>query len=212
MLVNDKLKIQATERNSFCLGTYNVRSWGGRSNDTSDCWVTNASNTARLATQADIDILGVQECRIPGVNRIQIVTENGPWTLLHSGHGTKKKFINGVGLLLNRRATKAMIGYHGINERIICANFRIRNSKNMFIVCTYAPTEVAEPINKDEFYESLNEAMKFKRADEIPHVIGDFNARICYRNALSPQVGRNAIGTRTTNNDQDSSISVARTA
>ena len=130
VLVNDKLKIQATERNSFCLGTYNVRSWGGRLNDTSDCWVTNASNTARLATQADIDILGVQECRIPGVNRIQIVTENGPWTLLHSGHGTKKKFINGVGLLLNRRATKAMIGYHGINERIqreICLFASIEN-------------------------------------------------------------------------------------
>ena len=70
----------------------------------------------------------------------------------------------------------------------------------MYAISVYAPTEDTSEKEKDQFYADLEEALKCRPKDEIPHIFGDFNAIIKSAPDLLPIVGENAIGTRTTDN------------
>ena len=118
-----------------------------------------------------LDILGLSEVRWTGQGRFTI----GQATILYSGR--EKDHHQGVGILLNKNAAKALTGWKPVSERIITARFATRHAK-ITVVQVYAPTESASDSEKDSFYEQLQEELNSIPSYDIKLVIGDFNGKI----------------------------------
>jgi len=118
-----------------------------------------------------LDILGLSEVRWTGQGRFT----SGQATILYSGR--EKDHYQGVGILLNKNATKALIGWKPVSERIITARFATRHAK-ITVVQVYAPTESASDSEKDSFYEQLQDELNSIPSYDIKLVIGDFNGKI----------------------------------
>lgn len=76
----------------------------------------------------------------------------------------------GVGLILSKRAKKALLGWKPVNDQIITACFAYGQ--------VYAPMHSTDDMAKDEFYKKLQNVF-----DDIPNhdlkiLIGDFNAQL----------------------------------
>jgi len=95
--------------------------------------------------------------------------------MLYSGR--EKDHHQGVGILLNKNAAKALIGWKLVSERIITARFATRHAKAT-VVQVYAPTELTCDGEKDRFYEQLQDELNMIPSYDIKVVIGDFNAKI----------------------------------
>ena len=184
------------------IGTHNVRTWKGSPNDATERWKIEASETATIGDEAGVDILAIQECRIPGVGRKEIVGfSNCRWTLLYSGQRESCTYKNGTGLMLNKRAARALLSFQGISDRIIMASFKARNSRNLCVISAYAPTEKGTKEDKDKFYADLEMAIRNKPTQETLHIAGDFNASIKADANWHPTVGPNAVAEKTNDND-----------
>lgn len=144
-----------------------------------------------------LDILGVSEMRWTGSGKIN---SDGGTTLLYSGH--KDQHSRGVGLVLNKEATRALISWKPINERIITARFQSRHAK-VTIVQVYAPTEDSDETNKDTFYDQLQDAFNELPSYDIKLLMGDFNAVLDEnRQGLEQVVGPFGSARKTSDNGE----------
>ena len=62
---------------------------------------------------------------------------------------------NGVGMILNKEASRNLMGWKPVNDRILTARFKNCHSKTT-IIQVYAPVEEVEE-EKDDFYNSLQD-------------------------------------------------------
>jgi len=199
---SNKTPQQAFPACNLHLGTLNVLTWHGSSHHIDNTWLPHAANTVTLAVGNQIDILAVQECRIPGCDKVSVPapSEEPPWVLVYSGNKKDRRYKNGVGFLLSNRVSKSMISYQAISDRVIAISVKLKNGRNLYLVNAYAPTETADEESKNLFYDSLQRAIGNKPLEEILCVVGDFNATISQNPALAPTVGINAVGTHTNDN------------
>ena len=131
-----------------------------------------------------LDVLGVSEMRWIG----QGIVRKEDMTILYSGK--EEHHSHSVGIIMNKKANKALTGWKPIDHRIITAQFQTQHSK-VTIIQAYAPTEVATSEDKDTFYDKLQETY-----DNIPNyhvklLLGDFNAQVDgdrqgYQSVLGP--------------------------
>lgn len=137
-------------------------------------------------------MLGVTETHLPGVGRKVI----GDLELIYSGRsdGIHRQ---GVGLLMSKKASKACLGWQGISNRLLMANFRTKKVK-VSVIVVYAPNEPLDSITNnesDEFYLELQQVI-----DRIPKrnmliLLGDFNAQVgTNRERWYPCIGNQGIG------------------
>ena len=80
-----------------------------------------------------------------------------------------------LGLAITPRAKSTLISWHPVSSRLLTAEFLTQMGPLAAIV-VYAPTENSDPLEKDTFYEDLEEIMM--RMNNLVFVIGDFNAHI----------------------------------
>ena len=109
-------------------------------------------------------------------------------TFLFSGHA--EHHIYGVGLMLDKEAERAMIGWKPINDRIITVRLQSRHAKTTLIQ-VYAPTEEATEEAKDTFYEQLQDVFNEIPSYDIKILMGDLNAKISqkrdgFQNVIGP--------------------------
>ena len=120
---------------------------------------------AQLASEArrmKLGILGLSEVRWPNFGEHKLPSGQ---VLLYSGiRGNNAPRHRAVGFLLSAHAQAALIKWEPINERIIIARFRTR-VRNLTIIQCYAPTDVAELQDKENFYSELNAVV-----DKVPKV------------------------------------------
>ena len=91
-------------------------------------------------------------------------------TILYSGR--EEHHYQNVGIFLNTEATKALVGWKPVNERIITARLCTKHAK-VTVVQVYAQTESASDREKDLFYDQLHDVL-----DDIPsHDIKLINGR-----------------------------------
>lgn len=138
-----------------------------------------AEECEQRRNNAGIEILGVQEHRIilPDPNNIEYRTIGSSYFVISSGWRNEAQASQGgVGLLLGRKAKKALLDAKRISNRILRAEFD-GNPKTTVLVI-YAPTNSAEVSEVEEFYKSLRGTLQDIPAHNFLTILGDFNARI----------------------------------
>lgn len=83
----------------------------------------------------------------------------------------------GVGMVLDRQATEALVGWQPINDRIITARFHAPQVKTTRVQ-VYAPTEDTTDTDKDTFYDQLQDTINKIPRHDVIIFMGDLNAQI----------------------------------
>lgn len=120
-----------------------------------------------------IDILCVSECRWTDCG--SVVTSSGE-TIIYSGR-KDNKHQQGVAIIMNKKAKRALIEWSPIDERLISARFHSKYAKMTIIQC-YAPTNDADDDIKTTFYEKLQSIVSKTPRHDILIVLGDMNAKV----------------------------------
>ena len=145
-----------------------------------------------------IDILGVSEMRW---NDSGTLTLNSGEMVCYSGR-SGGNHEQGVGLIMNKKSAKCLIGWEPVSSRIIRARFYSKYVKTSIIQC-YAPTEPDEEEEKDRFYTQLQEEIDKTPRHDILIVMGDFNAKIGANNeGYEECMGKEGIGERNDNGER----------
>ena len=176
-------------KESIRVGAWNVRT------------MLDATKTAQVVKEMEVyklDILGISECRWAGSSRGK--TEEGGHTIIHSGE--EERGYGGVALIINKKHEKALISWEGHGSRLIMARFESKHCKLTVIQC-YAPTNQAEEVVKDEFYQRLESLVARAPAHDMVVVCGDLNAKVGDdRTGVEHVIGAHGIGTRNENGER----------
>ena len=142
-----------------------------------------------------LHILGVSEVR--WTDSGQITSEDT--TVLYSGGSSH---VRGVGILLNKQTSKALVSWEPVSDRIITARLATRHTK-MTLIQVYAPTNSAPEVEKDDFYGMLQGVLDAVPGHDLKILMGDFNAQIGPdRTGWEDVMGAEALGTRTDNGER----------
>ena len=144
----------------------------------------------------NLDILGISEMRWKKQGK-KIIDGT---TIIFSGN--EEHHINGVGILMSKKASNALVSWKAINERLITARFISRHAK-ITVIMAYAPTEKSSEEDKDTFYEQLHDIINEIPCYDIKLMIGDFNAQIDNNRAgFETTIGPFGSGLKTTDNGE----------
>ena len=135
----------------------------------------NLAQVAREMTRRGIDITGISETHWVGQGKVQLA---GGHTIIYSGRDDNNH-REGVGILMAKRATEALIDWTPISKRIIKARFYSQHIK-LTLVHVYAPTEDADDQTKDDFYTRLQDVLDNRNMHDMLIVTGDMNAKVGY--------------------------------
>ena len=173
------------------LGTWNTRTLNQ---------LGKKEEAAKEMKRYNLDILAIQESRLIGQGRSQIALENWRGEILWSGE--EKYHQAGVAVILNKKASDALLAWKPISERIIYIRLGSKFSKLSLIIC-YAPTENAEEETKENFYYSLQAVIDTVPYHDVLLVLGDFNAKVgSNREHREAIMGKEGIGTANSNGEK----------
>ena len=131
-----------------------------------------------LFSEADFDIVGVQESRLP---QTQILQTRG-YTVFNSG-ASRGKHHYGVQLWIKKRHAKVVNSTEVVNPRLLVAKNAMRASSHdrvariLHVFVLHAPCEVAAPHYSDAFYRQVHERMNAIPRGQLC-LLGDPNARV----------------------------------
>ena len=119
------------------IATWNVRSMTSGKLD----------NIVEEAVRTGVDILGIAEHSWPGQGHFR---PSAGGLMVYAGRTRGGQ--GGVGLYINQKATKSLLGYHPVNDRIISIHLRVRGKvKDVTVIQTYAPTSNATEEDRELF-------------------------------------------------------------
>ena len=101
--------------------------------------------------------------------------------------------------MISKQTFKALLNWQPVSDRIISARFSSK-VRNITIIQCYAPTELADDNEKDEFYSRLNAVYGSTPRGDIVIVMGDLNAKVGVGNSgVEYVVGRHGVVVRNGN-------------
>ena len=167
-------------RTAFPFGTWNVLSLGEQGCDLL---------VVRELSRRHLSITALTEVRWSGSGTKTVANS----TMLWSGRSDNKR-MEGVALALDPSASRALISWCPISERLLTVTFKHRHGRLQVIVC-YAPTNRHIDANKDQFYNTLTDLIASFARHDIVVVLGDLNAtlgsdRRGYESVLGPHSSR----------------------
>lgn len=116
------------------------------------------------------DIIGLSETRRFGE---QIKEEENGNIFAYIG---ETRGLHGVGFYVKNHLKPFIVDIRCFNERIIGMKLKIKNRTLSIIQC-YAPTSASTPAELESFYEHLEKATQYFKAESML-VMGDFNCKI----------------------------------
>ena len=94
---------------------------------------------------------------------------------MYAGHNKLRR--NGVAFIMNRHASRCMLGYNAASERLISVHPQAK-PVNLTLIQVYAPTSDADEEEREEVYNCLEELLEHTPRKDAVIVMGDFNAKI----------------------------------
>ena len=161
------------------IGTWNVRS------------MTDPSKLHILTKEMDrcnIQICGLAEIRWIGKGHFS--TDSGQ-TIYYSGSDRLKRA--GVGFILSKQATKCVLGYNPVSNRVISIRLQAK-PVNISLIQVYAPTTTADEETIASFYHEVQDTLSKTPSSDITIVMGDFNAKVGSGVVDSDATGRFGLG------------------
>ena len=159
-----------------------------------------AGKTAQIEKEMDrykLDILGLSEVR--WTNNGKITLQSGK-SILYSGR-EDDLHQEGVGIILSKRAKKAMLEWKPINERLMYVRLYTSTLK-ISIIVAYAPTNDSKEEKKEQFLEHLQEVINSIPKHDILLIMGDLNAKVGSDNKDHESVmGKHGLGVRNENGE-----------
>ena len=131
-----------------------------------------------------IDVVAIQEVRWIGTG----VLEKKDCNIYYSCH--QRLHMYGTGFVVRKRLKDQVIDFKPFGPRI--CYIRIKGKFfNYSVFSIYAPTNVAQEQEKDNFYEEVEQAMNTVPQHDIKILLGDFNAQVgkeeVYRSVIGKQ-------------------------
>ena len=132
-----------------------------------------------LFSEADLDIIGVQESELPQTQILQ----TRDYTVFNSGASPGKHHY-GVQLWTKKRHAKAVKSTEAVNPRLLVAKIAMRASPHDRVVriphvfVLHAPCEVAAPHDSFAFYMQVHERMNAVPRGQLCLLLGNFNAHV----------------------------------
>ena len=161
------------------IGTWNVRSLYR---------VGYAKNLVEELIKYDMDITVLQEVRWIDFGECTIDKQ----CIIHSGR-LDGRHAQGVGFYLAEKARRSLMSFNPINERLATIRVNCKWFK-VTVIGAYAPTEDSEDLDKDLFYEKLQEVLDNTPKHDIIMLAGDFNAKVGREtDAYAPAIGRESL-------------------
>ena len=138
------------------------------------CWnvqiMYQSGKSTQIAKEMDrynIEILSLSEVRW---NIIGMATISTGHTIIYSGNPNKgDPYEKGVSFLLNKISKKSLLEWNPISPRIV-TNFQKTTG-----IQVYAPTNEAQEIEKEDFYNALQYAVDKIPKRDILIIMGDLN-------------------------------------
>ena len=97
----------------------------------------------------ELDLLGVMKTHMQG--------EEKGTTMMFSGR-EDSLMTEGVGLAVTPRAKSTLRSWHSVSSRLLTAEF-LTQMGLLAVIVAYAPTQNSDSLEKDTFYEDLEEIM-----------------------------------------------------
>ena len=143
-------------------------------------------NLVDVFDEYSIDVLALQEIRWTG----QGIFEKKKHSVFYSCQNKHHQF--GTGFIVNKRIRNNVIEFKPVNERICKLRLKGRHY-NISIICAHAPTEDKENIEKEIFYDLLENTYENCPQSDMKFLIGDFNAKIGKDFVIKPNVGEQGL-------------------
>jgi endonuclease/exonuclease/phosphatase family metal-dependent hydrolase len=121
-------------------------------------------------------------------------------TLFYSGkeEGTREF---GVAFIVDRNMKRNVLDFKAINERICVLRIKTK-FHNLSLINVHAPTEEKEEIEKEDFYQNLEEVYDSCPSNDIKIVLGDLNAKVGKEEIYQGLIGTHSMHLYTNNNGQ----------
>ena len=135
-----------------------------------------------------LELLGVSEMRWSSCGQVQI--DN--FTVLYAGHDKLRR--NRVAFIMNRHASRCMLGYNVVSERLISVHLQAK-PVSLTLIQVYATSSDADEEEREEVCNCLKELLEHTPRKDAVIVIGDFNAKIGHQ-AVEDVCGNFRLGER----------------
>ena len=170
------------------IGTWNIRT------------LYETGKTAQVCREIhrySLKILGLCETRWNGTGRTRLASGD---TIIYSGQ-EGQPHIHGEALLMTPEATLALLSWEPVSSRILTARFNSKGRKVTILQC-YAPTNVAELEDKENFYEQVQAIMDKTPQRDLKILMGDLNAKVGTDNTDRELImGRHGTGEQNENGE-----------
>ena len=120
-----------------------------------------------------IDICAISESKRKGKG----ITPYQEYLLFFSGVPKESRAKEGVALAINRNLESLIDHHEYISERILVVSMKIDNS-HLYIFSVYAPEDCKSKLEKEQFYDSLQENLSKIPPNNPILILGDLNARV----------------------------------
>lgn len=141
------------------------------------------------------DITALQEIRWKGCD---ILTDKRRKTDIYYSCA-EERGMYGVGFAVRGNLRNSVMAWIPVNERICVIRMKGK-FYHTCIICAYAPTDDAEEIRKDTFYDQLDAALDQCPKHDAKIIIGDFNAKVGRESVYRGVIGLHSLHTKTTDN------------
>ena len=146
--------------------------------------------------QYKLDITALQETRWQGKDIMDMKSH----TLFYSGkeEGTREF---GVAFIVERNMKRNVLDFKAVDERICVLRIKTK-FHNLSFINVHAPTEEKEEIEKEVFYQKVEEVYDSCPSNDIKIVLGDLNAKVGKEEIYQGLIGRHSMHLNTNNNGQ----------
>jgi len=201
---------QRSKANTIKIMTYNVRTLSlpkirsekqHREQDKSDNFhYQKLPFICEAMREHDVVIGCLQETRLPGQDMVvrKLGDTKLQYTLLYSGEATKHE--HGVGILMRNDLVEGIDVIRYISPRIMYV-LGVFKGQKLAVFSVYAPTNVADERQKEQFYDDLERASSEVPAGYTKMFNGDWNARIGVMLTNEERVFRGEFTVREDQND-----------